>query len=408
MFQSICQGQLGLRHYGQQLRAVALKRDGSGGILNWGTTPATPKSYQCPGHFQANPDYLNDFIAEDNGSRLRLVTRQSTPLTLLTLPDSIQGRIFSMVVHPIEGTPIDLDHYTKFKCGLVHINRHFYRTWRDKFLFDNKFVLTMSTKHIQTTFDDFNNLRTFLRKTYMPKSHYSNGDPDTITARIVNQDKVHRQPGPSYVLRFELDSAISLADVRINALPLVMETSTTQASNTVTFQIWTTPGTDGPATMTASHTMTLHQLRLKIVLAIMRHVYSIPLYNRDELPDFWINGFGDVVPTPPPPPPPTTTTTTTTTNTRVPCDPTGSWHPASSLIYNADWDEDNYSISELHPIDYVYRNNGWGFHPQCVYPDSIHWQLFPFCKRTKEVLPYLVRCLDEAGLPDDEDGTFGQ
>ena len=231
IFQSICQGQLELRRYGEQLRAVALKRYGSGGILSWGTTqpPLGPYIHRKR-RFQANPDYLTDFIAEENGSRLKLVTQRSTPLTLFTLPESIQERIYSMVIQPIEGTPIDLDIDTKFRCGLDHVNRHFYHTWRDKFIFENKFVLTMTTKQVQTTFDDFKYLRTFLRKTYVRISSYSCGRPDTVTARIVTRDKDRRRPGPSYILRFETNGAVSLADVRINVLPLVMETSTTQAT----------------------------------------------------------------------------------------------------------------------------------------------------------------------------------
>ncbi|KAI4916101.1 hypothetical protein J4E90_004547 [Alternaria incomplexa] len=379
IFQSICQGQLGLRRYGQQLRAVASKRDGSGGILSWGTTPATSRPYRCPSRFQANPDYLTDFITEDNGSRLKLVTQRSTPLTLLTLPESIQDRIYSMVVHPTECTPIDLNHDKKFKCGLVHVNRRLYRTWRDKFFFENKFVLTMTTRQMRTTFNDFNHLRTFLRKTYMPKSTYSAGEPDTITARIVTRDEAHRQPGPSYVLRFELDGAVSLADVRINALPLVMETSTTQASNTVTIQICTTPGTEGPATMTASHTMTLHQLRLKIVLAIMHHVYSIPtfhLHSRDELPDLWINGFGEVVQV-----------------ENVDEALGGAWEPASELVPIGNT-EGGFVVWRLHPIDIHYRSDKI-LSERAVLDDDA--QFFPFRRKVSEILPYLVKIVDRAG-----------
>ena len=392
VFQSICQGQLQLKRYGEQLRAVALKRDGSGGILSWGTTQHPPGPYYCARRrFQANPDYLTDFIAEESGSRLKLVTQRSTALTLFTLPKSIQERIYSMAVHPTEGTGIDLDNDTKFRCGLVHVNRHFYDTWRDKFIFDNNFVLTMTTRQVQTTFDDFKHLRTFLRKTYVPISSYSTGRPDTVTARIVARDEDRGQPGPSYILRFETDSAVSLADVRINVLPLVMETSTTQAKSTVTIQIWMKHDTEGTSTMTSSHTVTLHKLRLNIVVALMSHVYSDPRYLHpwDELPDFWINGFGDVV--------------QTTTVPDLSCDDTGAWQPASSLVYNeeAGEDEDEYHIANLHPIDYVYRSKGDGVHSDCRYPYDVHYYLFPFRRMTKEVLQYLMGCLDGAGLQGD-------
>ncbi|KAI4640461.1 hypothetical protein J4E93_008667 [Alternaria ventricosa] len=352
VFQSICQGQLQLQRYGQHLRAVALKRDGSGGVLCWGTTQPPPGPYYGPTRrFQANPDYLTDFIAEDNGSRLKLVTKRSTPLTLLTLPESLQQRIYSMVVHPVEGTSIDLDHDTKFRCGLVHVNRHFYDTWRDRFIFGNKFILTMTTRQMHTTFDDFDNLRTFLRKTYQCISSYSPGKPDTITAQIVTPDKTHQQPGPSYILRFETDSAVSLADVRINVLPFIMETSTTQATNTVMFQIWTRPSTDAPSTLITSHTMTIHKLRLNIVLAIMTHVYSDPrnLHSDNELPDFYINGFGEVV--------------QTTAPTADYCSASGPWEPASSFV--DDEEQENYRDLTVHPIDYV---SGHYFHPDCRYP----------------------------------------
>jgi len=142
--------------------------------------------------------------------------------------------------------------------------------------------------------------------------------------------------------------------------------------------------------MTSSHTVTLHKLRLNILLAILSDVYSDPRYLHpyNELPDFWINGFGDVV--------------QTTAVTDVSCAATGAWQPASSLVYNKEAGE--YHISSLHPIDYVYRNKGCGVHSECRYPYDVHYQLFPFRRMTKQVLPYLMHCLDGAGLKGD--GVF--
>ena len=285
-----------------------------------------------------------------------------------------------MVVHPVEGTSIDLDHDTKFRCGLVYVNRQFRDTWRDRFLFENKFVLNMTTAQIHSTFDDFKLLQTFLRKTYVQVSSCSIGKPDTITARIVTRDKDYRQHGPSYVLGFETDSAVSLADVRINVLPFIMETSTTQATNTVMFPIWTTPSTEGPSTLTTSHTMPLHKLRLNIVLAMMTHAYSDPrnLHPHNKLPDIWINGFGEVVQV-----------------DNVDEAVGGAWESASELDA-IDNNDGGFKMRTLHPMDVHYRFNHVSWKKNVTLSDAA--QFFPFRRKVDKILPYLIKIVDRAGL----------
>ncbi|KAI4640459.1 hypothetical protein J4E93_008665 [Alternaria ventricosa] len=368
IIRSILQGQLKLRQYGRLVAAVGLKRDGTGGMINWGTTNydyrgARPQLVRIlPGS-----EHMSTFVAEDDGSRLELV--KSNHASLLGIPKRIRRLIFDAIINPVDGIAIDLDKETKFNCGLLHTNQEIFETWRSHFLFHNRFTLTMATSETRTTFQNFDNLRRFLRKTF--KFSYSR-EPmtDESMRTIATSSEFYSRPtGINFILRFDLNSSATLSDIRINILPFVMETSTTPPHHEVTIQLWT-PTPDGSSAMTATHTMTLTRLRLNVIKAILDCAFT-GISNKSYLPNFWTNGFGDIV---------------ETVHDSVD-DTGGAWEPASEIVSGV---YRPVSVRSLHPIDRDYRE--CETHQECEYYDDT--QFFPFRADEKEILVYLMKSIE--------------
>ncbi|KAI4706644.1 hypothetical protein J4E89_008711 [Alternaria sp. Ai002NY15] len=366
IMRSILQGQLKLRQYGRLVAAVGIKRDGSGGMINWGTTNydyrgAHPQLVRIlPG-----PEHMSAFMAEDDGSRLELV--KSNQATLLGIPKRIRRLIFDTIINPVDSIAINIDEETKFNCGLLYTNQEIFETWRSHFLFHNRFTLTMATSDLRTSFQHFDNLRKFLRKTFKPS--YSREPMTDESMRTIAASGRDRPTGVDYILRFNLKSLATLSDIRINILPFVMETSTTPPHHEVTIQIWT-PTPDGSLAMTATNTMTLTRLRLNVIKAILDCAFT-GISNKSYLPNFWTNGFGEIV---------------ETAHDSVD-DKGGAWDPASAIgpgIYHP------VSVRTLHPIDRNYRECEADL--GCEYYDDT--QFFPFRADEKEVLVYLMKSIE--------------
>jgi hypothetical protein len=132
-------------------------------------------------------------------------------------------------VSPVEGAHVNLDKDTKFSCGLIHVNRNIHHGWRDQLLYQNNFVLSMITNQARTTFGNFDVLQCFLRKTFDPLLTSCVGENT-----IAGGNSRYNKQGPDYMLKFELDSAVPLSDLRINALPVVTGTAATKANQKIT------------------------------------------------------------------------------------------------------------------------------------------------------------------------------
>ena len=374
IMRSILQGQLNLRQYRRLVAAVGLKRDGTGGMINWGTTNydyrgAHPQLVRIlPG-----PEHMSTFVAEGDGSRLELV--KSNQACLLGMSKRIRRLIFDTIINPVDSIAINLNEETKFNCGLLHTNQEIFETWRSHFLFHNRFTLTMATSDIRTTFQNFDTLRRFVRKTFksgysrVPVTQPSRAD-ESIRTIATSSEFCSRPTGVDYILRFDLNSPATLSDIRINILPFVMETSTTPPHHEVTIQIWT-PTPDGSITMTATHTMTLTRLRLNVIKATLDCAFT-GISNKSYLPDFWTNGFGEIV------------ETAHDSND----DTGGAWEPASEIVPGV---YRPVAVRTLHPIDRNYRECEANL--SCEYYDDT--QFFPFRADKKEVLVYLMKSIED-------------
>ncbi|PZD29770.1 hypothetical protein A1F96_04894 [Pyrenophora tritici-repentis] len=67
--QSLLDGELGLKKYGDLVCGVAVKYDGSGGLISWGSTPRLSDATYLP-HYR--PHTVARFSAKDGGTRLEL------------------------------------------------------------------------------------------------------------------------------------------------------------------------------------------------------------------------------------------------------------------------------------------------------------------------------------------------
>jgi hypothetical protein len=341
--------------------------DGSAGMISWGIRQRDRHCFTPqPVRIVADPDYTAAFTVEDSGTRLLLEARAKPHL--LNLPHALRARIFELVVSPVEGTHVNLDKDTKVSCGLIHVNRHLYHGCRDQFLYQNKFVLSMTTNQARTTLDNFEVLQGFLRKTFDPLSTSFVGENT-----IAGGNSRYKELGPDYMLKFELESAVPLSDIRINALPFVMETAATKADQKITIQTWVR-GSQVSLLMVSSHTLTLLELRINVVTAMMSHVF---LNQNTQLPDFWVNGLGQVVDI-----------------TEPSEDSGGAWDMASDVVTDS---AGFVHILNLHPIDFNYRRE-YKSHPDCN-----HWSdeiFFPFHRNAQEILTFLMRGLDNGTRPN--------
>jgi hypothetical protein len=118
IMQSLMDDQLSLRGYRGLVCAVAVKRDGSGGLISWGSTPRGIHNTTWPRY---HPHLVSEFSAQDGGTRLHFVRRALC--TLLELPSPIWSKIMRAVVFPDESLHIDLDVETGFVLGLPHVNK---------------------------------------------------------------------------------------------------------------------------------------------------------------------------------------------------------------------------------------------------------------------------------------------
>ncbi|KAG9187977.1 hypothetical protein G6011_01900 [Alternaria panax] len=114
--------------------------------------------------------------------------------------------------------------------------------------------------------------------------------------------------------------------------------------------------------MTASHTLTLQELRFDIITTSMKSIY---LEGKALVPDCWINGFGHVVHV-----------------EDVHDDAGEAWKFASDL--------DGQRVLALRPLDHYYRDNST--HADCIHEIG---QFFPFKRQANEVIPYLLKHINQ-------------
>lgn len=354
VLRSILQGQLRENAHGPLLCGVAMKRDGSGGAISWGrVAKGSEKTFSPCNRWFPEEHFEVEFSAEEGVQRLEMKKREDRR-TLLCLPSEVRGWIFEEVVCPEEAICVDLDAETEFGLGLPHINKHLWR----KFLF-NKFSFKMATSQRVTTFEDFSALQTILRHIFSYPD--DRGEPREVCLGMLGQDA-------NVVLEFKASEAQYLEEIRINIVPLVMETSSFGGDEIITVRLYSSSRSEATDVI-AENNVRLQDLRMAVVQALF------PCTFQDQhswMPEIWINGLGVVVETCVP------------KDTKPGADP----EVASDVVYgDGGW----YKILKLHPKDKYYRGKQ-GRRGECEYSDAN--QIFPFEQSSAEMLRYLLWVLE--------------
>ncbi|RMZ67490.1 hypothetical protein GMOD_00001422 [Pyrenophora seminiperda CCB06] len=280
---------LGLKNYGSLVCGVAVKRDGSGGWVSWGSTPphgmhnkAWPRySPHTNIIFNSSPSSL------DVGKTLLSIAPRPTP-TLLTLPKPLRTHIINLAVFPPgESIELHVDTATKFPLGLPHVNKTFRAALWPTSLIARRYILKTCSSSPRSDFNGFSGLRQVLRKVIM----YARPSDSAGVALTLG----HGYPGvEEIVLEFNLEASVRFEELRISVLPLVMETREIGGggeADVVVRVCWGSGRRDWR--------VGLEKLRGVVVDALRGMAVKEGGGRRDgkwEL-QVWVNGLGDVVDT---------------------------------------------------------------------------------------------------------------
>ncbi|KAH6220193.1 hypothetical protein HBI43_106120 [Parastagonospora nodorum] len=351
---SILSGQLGLRQYGPQMTAVAVRYDGSGGAVNWASSEAyirDPKLQLRPG-----PDSV-DFTAANDGQQLCL-EKPSRPRTLLSLPEEVFNTIAELVMRN-DDMILDLNKDTSLTQGFAHVNKKLYRNWRYMFFCEQKHILLISTSNSRSTFSNFDKLRPVLRKVFQLDCCPSGEVSDCYLGYDNELVEI--------VIEFRLDHSISLAELQFSCLPLVMETAGFNDQDSLVVRSRAL----GSDKVVEEIRIQFQDLRLKVVKALMDVIFLAQ--NRCE-PEIWINGLGEVV------------EVTSKPYQEYPQDDIPDTATELTLVEGTEKSSNYYTFPKLHRRDSVYRL--CADHSQCKITDLD--QFFPFSRSPSEALHYLT------------------
>jgi hypothetical protein len=291
---------LRIRKYGRLLGGVGIKRDGSGDIVTW-DQPHIPNVYFqniCSiGRESVYPHghVRTEFAATNGGQQLRFLN--TTP-SFTTLPDLVRENICRRVIASQSPIHIDLDAEHDIPLGLLHLNKDTCEKWRKTLIMDSDFHLALLTTEPASTFSDFQKLARLLRKPFDLSgrligvdSEYGFGAPSVDAERTILEDSLSSNRNVHIRLNFNLDQPIAQEDLRISALPLILETLSTPSSNGAAITI-THPTSHGSQIIHTEQHLPLRTLRYNVTVALRDFVaMQLPCLQ----PEIWINGCGEVV-----------------------------------------------------------------------------------------------------------------
>ena len=217
--QALLNGQLDLNRYGSVVCGVAVKKDGSGGLISLGSTPprgihntAWPRYYP----HTTTPFTITSSADSAETPALELVPR-TTAHTLFTLPQAIRSHITTLVLFaPGQSVQINVDTTTTFPLGLPHVNKKLYASLWPTSLVAQGYVLRTCTTEACSDFGGFAHLRRVLGKAIVYTT------PDGASVPLTLKDGY---PGiEQIILEFDLAAGVRFEELRISVLPLVRET----------------------------------------------------------------------------------------------------------------------------------------------------------------------------------------
>lgn len=282
--------QLQLRRYGPLLCAIGLGKTGQIGGICWGSTHQYPnnpiaripsrkiQTYSGDGRLiQPKAEFWTEFDLDTSGSQLCLLSK-SVP-TLLRLPELVLHRIFHPLVFSQDTIYLDTDSSMIFDCPLLFTCRWMVHDWLSVHVLRNAFNVHFSTFETRSSFSNFNKLRSLLRRPFrlplMPDSLLEDAKVAPLNA----------------TLHFKFEGSASIDDLRINLLPLIIETSSTKNNGQVHIVIETFA--NDPAKLTRTeHSITRQKPRTNIIEALSDTMDA--WYGEIVVLRIWIDGLGEV------------------------------------------------------------------------------------------------------------------
>jgi hypothetical protein len=222
----------------------------------------------------------------------------------------------------------------------------------------------MSTTQTRSDFEAFDRLRRVLRKviTYVTPEGISRDF--TLESGYGGIERI--------VLLFRLDFSPAFEDLRINVLPLVMETSSTLGYKEVTVRV----RRDIHVKETS---FSLQTLRLNVAKALK----DVSLLNdKPAEPEFWINGMGEVV----------------ETHRRIssPASSSSTNGPPRTAFLLGPASDGFWKLTYIHPKDREYQ--GRREHRVCLF--CTLEEFFPFHNSAANMLEYLLWVLEKYDIEE--------
>jgi hypothetical protein len=228
----------------------------------------------------------------------------------------------------------------------------------------------LSSTEKRSTFSNFDKLAQLLRYEFLPPGRPEK-ELNCLTKGIPGEPCTLENSGQlSVVLNFKMATATPLEEIRISALPLLRETSSTPGGGKVTIRSLTL-GPKNQHSVTEECVITLQKLRSDVAKAMMDDVFA----NEDHYEThIWINRLGDVV--------------ENEYKDRTDLDGEEGQHlgTASTMKHDGHW----FQIAYLHLKGLEYR--GRKDRHNCRFEDCK--QCFPFKHAASEAFRYLAWVLD--------------
>ena len=360
VLRALLRDELCLKRYGRLLGSIGVRRDGSGSVLQWCSTSPSECTLRCDCTPETRwyPSYTTTFLSLGGDKQIRLQGSRG-PAQFSDLPEKMRIQIIDLAISLDDPVKIDVGRQTGFGLNVLHLNKQTFDKYWYRFLTSSQFILEVKVAEGSTRLSDFSALRRILRKTFNPYVTLSRAEGSWLL-----EDSTELQ------LRLDFTTAkkADLEDLRINALPLVMETSSTVGTQKIFIQLCNTS-----SNRLAKYAVTLHELRFNVAKELMTAAFERPNINNKPCPEVWVNGFGVVV----------EVTTVSGPATDV-----------KAIERHFAWEQDSEKGRRYRSANISNFATWRAYHPRYAQGSGVY---FPFEDSTTEALHYLLWVLEQAG-----------
>jgi len=277
LLHGLLKDEVGLKRYKRIIRDVYIHRDGSGGVVQFRTSPDADWYRRWTGA----PHIA--YLATDDGHSLRVVSHKR-PTGFQQLPEHLKDRICALSVTYKHGHIVNIDTPAGWRniSGLLCSSKDMFNQYGPCLWMINDFSLEVTTVTPHSSFQNFERLGSRLRSK-INASSVTRYVPDRVT-RYVPERKFGIEADFQIVLKFKLREPTTLKDVRISIMPFIFATFTTESSRNLVVVV------ESPSSR-SSHTISLYDLRCRLMKVLSPKYLS----RTSPCPDILVNGLGEVV-----------------------------------------------------------------------------------------------------------------